>query len=162
MRTFFHLAVAVALFAAAIASESHSSDLLRISEDGWYTWQVAGDERLEIYARIESGRPVEMRIPSFECNHRRGLPDDARDLGPIAADESIAWLLRFVSPRSDVSSGVMAAIAAHDSAEAARALVDVVRSDRHRKNRSEAVFWLANTDDDAAFLFLDELLTAPN
>lgn len=109
-----HLVFAVALFAAAIASESQSSDLLRITGDGWYAWQVAGDERLEIYARIESGRPVEMRIPLFECNRRRGLPEDARDLGTISAQESIAWLRRFVSPGSDLSNDVMFVIAAHD------------------------------------------------
>jgi hypothetical protein len=120
MRTFFHLAFAVALFAAAIASESYSSDLLRITGDGWYAWQVAGDERLEIYARIESGRPVEMRIPSFECNHRRGLPDDVQDLGEIPAVESIAWLRRFIGPRSDLSHEVMFAIAAHDDDAAFR------------------------------------------
>mgnify|MGYP000317231782 CR=1 FL=1 len=50
MKTILHLLFAIALAAAAIASESHGSDLLRIDQDGWYAWRVAGDERAEVTA----------------------------------------------------------------------------------------------------------------
>ena len=157
MKSILPLAFAMVLFAAGVGSESHSSDLLRIDGDGWYAWQVAGDEELEIYARIESGRPRELQIPSLQCG-RKTTPD-AEHLGTISATESVAWLGRFISPRSPVSSEVMAAISAHPGGAGTALLQDVVRSDLDRKNREEAVFWLAQSDDDAAYAFLDILLT---
>ena len=157
MRSLLPLAFALALFAAGVASESHSSDLLRIDGDGWYSWQVEGDEELEIFARIESGRPLELRIPAMQCG-RNDTPE-ADSLGTIGAAESVAWLGRFISPRSTVTSEVMAAISAHPGGAGTRLLQDVVRSDLDRKNREEAVFWLAQSEDDAAFAFLDALLT---
>jgi hypothetical protein len=154
------LAFAIVLFAAGVTSESHGSDLLRISSDGWYTWQVRGDRQFDIYARIESGRPTEVLVPQLQCG--RKAPPDASNLGLIDAAESVAWLGRFISPRSDVTSEVMAAISAHPGGAGTDILKNVVRSDRNRKNREEAVFWLAQTDDDAAFAFLDALLTRAN
>ena len=159
MKSILPLAFAVVLFAAGVASESHSSDLLRINDDGWYSWQVAGDAELEIYARIESGRPRELRISGMQC--RRDDTPDAESLGTISATESVAWLSRFISPRSTVSSEVMAAISTHPDGAGTRILQDVVESDLDRKNREEAVFWLAQSDDDAAFGFLDILLSGP-
>ena len=116
MRTFFHLAFAVALFAAAIASESHSSDLLKLDGDGWYSWQVEGPDQLEIHALIKAGRPVEFRVPSFDCGYR-GLPE-SESLGIVSAAASVNWLRRFVDPHSDVGSQVLFVIAAHDDDEA--------------------------------------------
>ena len=157
MRSLISLAFAVVLFAACIASESYSSDLLRFDGDGWFAWQIAEDEELELYARIESGRPREIRIPRWDCG--RQDPPAAESLGTVSAAESVAWLSRFIDPRSDISNEVMAAISAHPGGVGTRVLQDVVKSDRNRKNREEAVFWLAQSDDDAAFAFLDALLT---
>ena len=112
MRTFLHLRVAVALFAAAIASESHSSDLLKLDGDGWYSWQIEGSQELEVYARIESGHPAELYIPNWDCGRRN--PPRAHDLGVIAASDSVDWLRRFVDPRSDINSELLFTIAAHD------------------------------------------------
>lgn len=112
MRAFLHLAFAFALFAAAIASESHSSDLLKLDGDGWYSWSVADQDELEIHALISGGRPVELRVSSFECG-RRDLPE-SENLGVVSAAESVNWLRRFVDPRSDVGSQVLFVIAAHD------------------------------------------------
>ena len=112
MRTFLHLLFAVAMFAAAIASESHSSDLLKLDGDGWYSWQVEGIEDLEIYARIESGHPVELVVPSWNCG--RFERPESRDLGTIAASDSVDWLRRFVDPDSDINSEILFTIVAHD------------------------------------------------
>jgi len=116
MKTFLHLAFAAMLFAAGLASESHSSDLLRITNDGWYTWQVEGANDIEIYALIESGQPREFIIPSFHCGNRK-IPESV-DLGAIESNESIAWLQRFVAPRTVVSDEVLFVIVAHDSDDA--------------------------------------------
>jgi len=158
MKAVLPLAFAIALFAAGVASESHSSDLLRVSGDGWYTWQVAGDDELRIFARVESGQARELRIPGLQCG--RGDTPEAEDLGLIDAAESVAWLSRFISPPSDVTTEVMAAISAHPGGTGTQVLENVVRSDSNRQNRKEAVFWLAQTDDDDAFAFLDSLLSA--
>ncbi len=157
MKSILPLAFAIALFAAGVASESHGSDLMRVDSDGWYSWQIAEDEELEIYARMESGRPREIHIPGWQCGH--SVVPAAENLGTISAAGSAAWLGRFVSPRSDVSTEVMAAISAHPGGEGTRILRNVVQSDGNRKNREEAIFWLAQSDDDAAFAFLDALLT---
>lgn len=116
MKTFLHLAFAAMLFAACVTSESHSSDLLRITSDGWYMWQVEGNDDLEIHALIESGQPKEFVLPGFHCG-RRTLPDSA-DLGVIGAEESIAWLQRFVAPQTAVSDEVLFVIVAHDNDDA--------------------------------------------
>ena len=121
MRTILHLAFAVALFAAAIASESHSSDLLQLDGDGWYSWQVEGPEPLEIHALIRAGRPVEFRVPKFDCGDR-SLPE-SESIGIVSAAESVNWLRRFVDPRSDVGSHVLFIIAAHDD-DSAFAYID--------------------------------------
>jgi hypothetical protein len=157
MRKVLHLVFAVALFTAGAASESRSSDLLRAASDGWYSWQIEGAVDLEIHARIESGRPQEFYLPSLQCN-RRNVPAST-DLGTLTPAESIAWLQRFISPRTQVSTEVMAAIAAHPGKEAVRVLQDVVRTDSDWDNRREAVFWLAQSDDASAYAFLDALLS---
>ena len=158
MRSLLALAFAAVLFAAGVASESHSSDLLRVSEDGWYSWRVAGKEDLQINALIEAGRPQQLRIVDRGCNDDE-LPV-TEDLGIVGADESVGWLRRFVSPRSSVSSGVLAAIAVHDNEAAAVALRDVIRLDDDRGNRKEAIFWLAQSESEIALAFLDALLSA--
>jgi len=157
MKVFLHLAFAISLFAAGIASESHGSDLLRISEDGWYSWQVEGGAQLEIHARIEAGRPMEFYIPVLQC--RREEPPASTYLGKIAAQDSLAWLRRFISPPTEASVDVMAAISAHNSEAAVRVLEDVIRHDDNARNRKEAVFWLGQIEDDAAFELLDALIS---
>lgn len=160
MRTFLHLVFALALFTAGIASESRSSDLFEVASDGWYSWRIADADDLEIHALIEAGRPSEFYLPTLQCN--RSKVPASTDLGTVKATESIAWLRRFISPRNDVSAAVMAAIAVHPGGEAVRALQDVIRSDRDWDNRREAVFWLAQSNDQSAYAFLDSLLSEPN
>jgi len=156
VKTVLRLVIVVALLAAAVSGESLGSDLLGIGDDGWYSWRVAGSDELVVYARIESGVPAELRLPGIQCPPR-SLPD-ATDVGEVAATVSIGWLRRFVTPRSKVSTDVMAALAMHDSAEAVDALVGVLTSDPDRRNREDAVFWLAQSKSDAAFAALDHLL----
>ena len=156
MKTALRLVIVVALLAAAVSSESLGAGLLQPREDGWYSWRVAGDDELVVYARIESGVPVELRLPGVRCE-RRPLPD-ATDLGTVDAADSIAWLRRFVAPRSKVSTELMAALSLHDAPGAVDALVGVLTSDPDRRNREEAVFWLAQSKSDAAFAALDHLL----
>lgn len=112
MKTFLHLVFVAAMFAATIASESHSSDLMKLDGDGWYTWQVEGDDDLEIFARIESGHPVELRVPAWNCG--RFERPEAQDLGVISAADSVDWLRRFVDPNSDINTHLLFVIAAHD------------------------------------------------
>ena len=116
MKSFLTLGLAAVLLAATVGSETIASDLMGLSGDGWYKWQVEGTEELEIYAEVEDGRPTELMIASFYCGKRR-YPE-AQDLGVVAAGESIQWLRRFVNPWSDVSNELLFAIAAHDDDEA--------------------------------------------
>jgi hypothetical protein len=158
MKSVVYLVFTTLLFAAVVSSESQSSELLQITRDGWYTWHVDTNDDLQVYALIESGRPVQVVVPTYHCG-REAVPD-AVDLGDMNEAESVAWLQRFIAPRTDVSSDLMAAISAHANAAAAEALGNVLRSDTSRRNREEALFWLAQTDSDAAFDIFDRLLSS--
>ena len=79
MKSFLTLAFAAVLFAAAVGSETHGSDLLGIGDDGWYRWQVEGTEALEIYAEVEDGRPTELIVTAWRCG-KHHYPE-AEDLG---------------------------------------------------------------------------------
>ena len=46
----------------------------------------------------------------------------------------------------------------HEGSRAVQILIDVVESDAHMDIREEAVFWMAQSDSEEAFDYLDRLL----
>lgn len=106
----------IALFiAAVITSESHGANFSVPSEDGWYTWQVEATDgsKLQVYALMESGRPVKFRARGNTVCFSGFSVNDVQDLGFVTADQSINWLQGFIYPVSDLSSEAILMISLH-------------------------------------------------
>lgn len=116
----------------------------------------AGDVR--ILARLEQGQPTKVEVLGLGCRVRTTAA--IQDHGPQDTAVSVAWLRQFVVPGSRVGSEALAAIAAHDGADAFRAIVSVVESRAPESLRQEALFWLIQSGSDEGFSYLDRLLTA--
>ena len=112
---------------------------------------------LRIYAKMQSGRPVRLRVYGPGCRVTTGSP--VTDLGVVDADSSITWLSRFIEPRNAVSSQLIEAVQAHANERSVAVLTGIVTNGHDTENRKEALFWLAQSDSQPAFDFLDRLLT---
>lgn len=159
----------VAVFAAAmIDNAARAAEAIAFDADGWYSWRVAtaGEFAEEkFYVRIKSGEPQEIEFVGHWCQgwkrvrvHQRRNYPDAIDLGLVNTDISIDWFRQYIGERSDLSSDALAAISMHDSDRAVQIMIDVVESDAHMEVREEAVFWMAQSESEEAFTYLDRLL----
>ncbi len=158
----------VALAAAGINSEVEAAETFAFAEDGWYAWRVAaagGFAEEKFYVRIKAGKPAEIEFVGHWCQgwkrlrtHQRTSFPDAVDFGLVETDQSIDWFMQYIGERSDLSSDALAAISMHDSDRAVQIMIGVVESDAHMDVREEAVFWMAQSDSEAAFDYLDKLL----
>lgn len=152
------------LFAAGTSSQTRAAEAINLSADGWYTWRVASageyDEE-QFYVLIKSGKPKEIEIVGHWCN-RWSRSDkrwpEATDFGRLDTDSSIDWLQQYIGERSDLSSDALAAISMHEGPRAVQVLIDIVESRAHMEVREEAVFWMAQSDSEEAFDYLDRLL----
>lgn len=158
------LMLVVLLLAAGAGSEIRAAETLRLDDDGWYTWRVASVSEFyeeQFYVLVKSGEPREIKIIGQWCNSwnrsDRRYPE-AVDLGLLDADRSIDWFEQYIGSRSDLSSDALAAISMHEGSRALQVLIDVVESDAHMDIREEAVFWMAQSESDAAFDYIDRLL----
>ncbi len=160
MKTAIRLIVITVLFAACIASESLGANFGGPVKDGWHTWRVADADggELQIYASIKSGNPVQLRVRSNSvCQDDFDV--EATELGLVEVDESIDWLQRYIEPRSDLSSAALMAISLHSGDRPVAVLATVIKSASDRRTRQEALFWLGQSDSDAAFDVFARLLT---
>ena len=154
------------LFAAAFSGQLNAAGQINLAGDGWYTWRVASvdvgaDER--IFVRVKSGKPKEIEVAGKWCNGHWGNKrqyDPLVDLGLLDTDESIDWLRQYIGSRSDLSSDALAAISVHAGDRSLQILISIVESDADHDIREEAVFWMAMSESDAAFDYIDGLLTA--
>jgi len=161
MKIALRLIVIAVLFAACIGSESLSAAFEVPANEGWHSWQIedAASEDLKFYVLVRSGKPARFHVRNSRCD-QRALPD-ATDLGFVTADESIAWLQRYIQPRSELSSGAIMLISLHPGNRPVEILASVLTSKADRKIREEALFWLAQSDSEEAFDVLDRLLSGP-
>jgi len=160
MKTSVRLLLIALLVAACIASESLAAGDWGPTEDGWHTWQVAAADggELQIYVSMERGRPVKLRLQGDSiCSGHFDV--EATDLGFVEVDQSIDWLRRYTEPQSELGSEVLMAISFHSGDRPVTILADVVKSGSNRKLREEALFWLAQSDSDDAFVVIDRLLS---
>jgi hypothetical protein len=158
------LLLLVLLLAAGAGSEIRAAETLSFDADGWYTWRVASageyDEE-QFYVLLKSGKPQEIEIVGHWCNSWKRSDKKhaaAMDLGLLDTDTSIDWLQQHTGERTDLSSDALAAISMHEGSRAVRILIDIVESDAHMDIREEAVFWMAQSESEAAFDYLDRLL----
>lgn len=166
LNRFSGLILIVVLLAAGASSETRAAEPISFGDDGWYTWSVASvgeynEERF--YVLVKSGNPKEIEIVGHWCNgwNRSGKKyPEATDFGLLETDKSIDWLQQFTGERSDLSSDALAAISMHEGGRALQILINIVESDAHMDIREEAVFWMAQSDSEDAFNYIDRLLMA--
>ncbi len=164
LNRFSGLVLIVLLLAAGASSEARAAEPINLSDDGWYTWRVASagqyDEE-QFYVLIKSGKPKEIEIVGHWCNNWRRSDKKypvATDLGLVDTNSSIDWLQQYTGERTDLSSEALAAISMHEGTRAVQVLIDIVESKAHMEVREEAVFWMAQSDSEEAFNYLDRLL----
>ena len=143
-------------------TDGSAAEFAAPTTDGWHVWQVQGsDDDLDlvsIYVRISAGTVAKIRVTTDECPVRILTP--LNDLGVIPNAASIAWLIQQVDTGTRISESALAAISAHAGAEAFTALTTLVEDrDNSRNLREQALFWLAQSDSDEAFGYLDRLLS---
>jgi hypothetical protein len=164
LNRFSCLLLIVLLIAAGASSQIRAAEPLRLEGDGWYTWQIesVGEYAEEIfYVQMKAGKPKEIEIAGRWCNSRNRSDQrhpEATDLGLLEADQSIDWFEQYIGTRSDLSSDALAAISMHESDRALKILIGIVESDADMDIREDAVFWMAQSDSEAAFNYLDRLL----
>ncbi len=152
------------MVAAGLSNQTNAASPLQLSEDGWHSWRVASDERSgeeTIYVLIKSRKPIEIEILGQWCNGRwreRSRHEQAIDLGLLSTDESLDWLQQHIGTRSDLSSDALAAISRHTGDRTLQILIEIVESDAHDEIREEAVFWMATSESEDAFDYINRLL----
>jgi hypothetical protein len=121
---------------------------------------VAGEasqdsDETQIYAYFRSGKATRITALSSQCPVRSA--ENINDLGLVDAGESVLWLNAYVSGDDKLSEDALAAIAAHDGGLSA--LIDVVENRRlPMELREQSLFWMAQSDDDEAFDYVERLL----
>ncbi len=116
-------------------------------------------DTLRVYVLMEDGDAAEIRALSSACPVATSAPVQAE--GELGIEESIEWLDRYAHDGSKLADEAVTAIALHEDESALKALAAMVE-DRGRGMdvREQALFWIAQSDHDAAFAYLDRLLSA--
>lgn len=129
---------------------------------GGYT--IGGDcllesESVRVYVRMDAGQPERVRALNADCPVTTA--SEIRDLGSVAADVSVRWLRDRITNDRHGDAQLLAAIPMHAGGAAFEALTSLLE-DRSRPmdTREQALFWLAQTDTDEAFDYIDRLLTS--
>lgn len=134
--------------------------------DGGYTVSQ-GDCELEsshinVYVRITDGSVTRIRALDSNCPVSTKTPINS--LGEVDASASAAWLLDQVDladGKRRIAEDAMAAISTHRADIALDTLTRILEDrDRRRKTREQALFWLAQIESDAAFEYIDALLSS--
>ncbi len=84
--------------------------------------------RLQVYARINAGKPVEIRVLSSNCPV--SAKSEIVDLGLVSADDNLNWFRNIIEDKQ-----------------------------LHKQAREDALFALVMSESDAAYAYLDRLLS---
>jgi len=147
-------------------TDGDAAEFTAPADDGWHVWQVQGTaggdidgDQLSIYVRIDAGRVTRIRARTSNCPVTTRTA--VNDMGAVSNSASVGWLLRQVDADSQVADGALAAISAHAGDDAFVALTALLEDrDRRQKTREQALFWLAQSESEQAFDYLDALLSS--
>ena len=118
---------------------------------------IEGDQ-VSVYVRRTAGTVTKIRALTSDCPVTTSTP--VNDMGVVSNGASVAWLLQHVDAGARISESALAAISAHAGDEAFTALTTLVEDrDSSRNLREQALFWLAQSNTDEAFNYLDRLLS---
>ena len=115
---------------------------------------ASGD--LQVYVRTEGGRVREIRALSADCPVTTEA--EIAVLDPVTSSESIDWLSSQVRVDGRLADEAIMAISLHAGGGIDRLIEFVEDGSIDRNLRETALFWLANSDSDQAFAYLDEIL----
>ena len=149
------------LLLLAFTATSAGAGLDTMQDDGWYRWQVAGNDE-QVYVRIDNGEIDRLRLLNPVCHDEpRG---EIRDLGLIDTAESLAWLeAQIASGSNKVRKSAVFALSLLPPQQAVDSLRSIIEDrDRDHELREIALFSLVNTDSDLAYTYLDRLLADGN
>ena len=155
------LIVIAMMLAGGLSNQSHAAGPLQNLDDGWHRWQVPSvvpGKYETIYVQSKSGQITRIDMLNRWCNSRE--LGNAIDHGTLSADASIDWLQQYIDSRSALRSDALAAISRHAGTRALQILIDIVESSADNDLREEAVFWMAMSESDEAFNYIDRLLMA--
>ena len=143
-------------------TNTSAAEFVAPTTDGWHVWQVQGSDNdfdlLSIYVQVKDGAVAKIQASTSECPVKKRTP--VNDMGVIPNAASVAWLLQHVGADNRASDSALAAISAHSGDEAFTALTSLLEDRRRgKKLRQQALFWLALSDSDEAFSYLDRLLS---
>ena len=133
------------------------------SDDGWYVWQVESSSSRrdldDIFVQMKDGVVRKIEIHTSNCYERTRSP--ITELGIVPNSASVAWLKTLLDSDTRVSEGAIAAISMHAGDEAFTILTDLLKNrSRGKRTREQALFWMAHSDSDRAFEYLDTLLSS--
>jgi len=112
---------------------------------------------LQVFVEVKGGRVRDIRSVSAACPVETDGP--VHEVGTIATAESIAWLTAQVAD-DDPGEEALLAISMHEDGAALKALTAILEDrGRSRDVREQALFWLVQSPDDAAYRYLDNLLS---
>jgi HEAT repeat protein len=98
-------------------------------------------EQMQVYVLLDGGTVQKLRAVSAQCPVRART--EITDLGIVDADESVDWLEKLISPRSNLSAHAMATISVHEGQKSSDVLIEVSRHDAELDNRKDSVFWMS-------------------
>lgn len=118
----------------------------------------ADERRISVYVKTKNGSLAQIRALNADC------PVDTssriEDLGTVSAADSIDWLRAQIDAAPEIAEQALDTIGMHGGDAGLRALIGVIENRDMRRNlREHALFWLAQSDSDDAFAYLDRLLS---
>jgi HEAT repeat protein len=149
------------LLLLAFTATSAAAGLDTMQDDGWYTWQITGNDS-QVYVRIDDGEVDRIQVLNPDCH--REPKGEIRDLGIIDTTESLSWLeSQIASGKSKVRKNAVFALSLLPPEQAVDSLRMIIEDrDRDHELREIALFSLVNTDSDLAYAYLDRLLADGN
>ncbi len=116
-------------------------------------------DSLRVYILVVDGDVTDIHALSSACPVTTSTP--VQSLGARDSEESIAWLDRYARDGSKLADEAVTSIALHEETRAFTALAAMVEDQgRGMDIREQALFWIAQSENEAAFDYLDRLLSA--
>ena len=114
-------------------------------------------DKLRVYVLQDGGKVREIRALSAACPVETNSAIHA--MGAMDAEASVAWLVQQARQGSAVSEDAVIALAMHTEDVALPALQSLVEDRKEEQDlREKALFWLAQSDSDEAYRYIDRLL----
>jgi hypothetical protein len=118
---------------------------------------VSGSDSMLIYVEVDGGKVRRILPLSSTCPISGEA--EVRTLEYVSTAESIAWLRRLIEVQPKMADEAIMAVSHHREDEAVPALISILEDQQQNQdNREQALFWMAHSDSDLAYAYIDQLL----